>query len=57
MSELLGQRVEVGEPPFTYVGVDYFGPILVRCGRGTEKRYGCLCNQTLAAIRCKEGET
>ena len=29
-------------PPFTFVGVDYFGPIMVRQGRSQVKRYGCL---------------
>jgi hypothetical protein len=29
-------------PPFTFVGVDYFGPIMVRQGRSHVKRYGCL---------------
>ena len=28
--------------PFTFVGVDYFGPIMVRQGRSHVKRYGCL---------------
>ena len=49
MAELPSDRVESGEPPFTYVGVDYFGPILVRRGRGTEKRYGCL----FTCLRCR----
>ena len=31
-----------GEPPFTYVGLDYFGPLYVRQGRSSVKRYGCL---------------
>ena len=29
-------------PPFSDVGVDYFGPLTVRRLRKTEKRYGCL---------------
>ena len=31
-----------GEPPFPYVGLDYFGPLYVRQGRSSVKRYGCL---------------
>ena len=30
------------EPPFTYCGVDMFGPFLVRDGRKTQKRYGAM---------------
>ena len=42
MASLPKERVEVDNPPFTYVGVDYFGPMLVKYRRGTVKRYGCL---------------
>ena len=38
-----------GEPPFTHVGVDYFGPLYVRQGRSNVKRYGCLF--TFLAVR------
>ncbi|MBM6549319.1 reverse transcriptase domain-containing protein [Streptococcus dysgalactiae] len=34
---------------FAYVGVDYFGPFLVKRGRAEEKRYGCIC--TCLSIR------
>ena len=27
-------------PPFTYVGVDYFGPVTTKQGRKENKRYG-----------------
>ena len=30
------------EPPFTYTGVDFFGPFNVKRGRSAEKVYGCL---------------
>ena len=35
-------RVTPYEPTFTSVGVDYFGPLAVKRGRGQEKIYGCL---------------
>ena len=42
MGDLPKERVEASQPPFTYVGVDYFGPFNVKFRRGTVKRYGCL---------------
>ena len=42
MSDLPKDRVTLGNPPFTKVGVDYFGPLLVKQGRSEPKRYGCL---------------
>ncbi|XP_068704454.1 uncharacterized protein [Montipora foliosa] len=42
MADLPKERLMSGEPPFTYVDVDYFGPFLVRQGRSNVKRYGCL---------------
>ena len=41
-ADLPPDRVASYEPPFTNVGVDYFGPFAVKRGRGREKRYGCL---------------
>lgn len=49
MAELLACRVLPDEPPFTRVGVDYFGPFLVKRGRGEVKRYGVIF--TCPAIR------
>lgn len=44
--QLMGQlprvRLEYGVPPFTYCGVDYFGPMEIVVGRRREKRYGVL---------------
>ena len=42
MGDLPPDRVTSGGPAFMSVGVDYFGPIAVKRGRGREKRYGCL---------------
>jgi len=42
MASLSPDRVESNKPPFTNVGVDVFGPFLVKRGRSQEKRYGCL---------------
>ena len=42
MADLPRERVDVDKPPFTYVGVDYFGPMQVKFRRGTVKRYGCI---------------
>ena len=41
MASLPKDRLQVA-PPFTKVGVDYFGPITVKCSRKQEKRYECL---------------
>ena len=35
-------RVKDGWNPFQHVGLDYFGPFMVRRGRLLEKRYGCI---------------
>lgn len=50
MAELPPDRVNPAGPAFTAVGVDYFGPFMVKRGRGQEKRYGCLftCLKTRA---------
>ncbi len=42
MADLPIDRVQPNVPPFTYTGVDCFGPFLVKRGRAVEKRYGCL---------------
>ena len=49
MASLPEDRITPSKPPFTYVGVDCFGPFLVRLGRATAKRYGVLF--TCLAIR------
>lgn len=42
MADLPRERILPDHPPFTNVGVDYFGPIVVSKGRGTAKRYGVI---------------
>jgi len=42
MADLPAERLTADNPPFTYVGVDIFGPFVVRRGRSSVKRYGCL---------------
>ena len=42
MADLPADRVTPNKPPFTYVGIDYFGPFMIKQGRSLVKRYGCL---------------
>lgn len=49
MADLPESRVLPDKPPFTSVGVDYFGPFQVRRGRSLVKRYGVIF--TCLAIR------
>ncbi|KAK0140007.1 hypothetical protein N1851_023079 [Merluccius polli] len=42
MSDLPPERLAVDLPPFSLVGMDYFGPIEVKRGRNTVKRYGVI---------------
>ena len=42
MAKLPEDRITPHKPPFTYVGVDVFGPIEVKQGRSRVKRYGCI---------------
>lgn len=42
MADLPIERILPGLPPFTNVGVDYFGPIEVKRGRSLEKHYGVI---------------
>ena len=42
MADLPEERLTPDKPPFTYVGLDYFGPLYVRQGRSQVKRYGCI---------------
>ena len=42
MAELPKVRLTPFEPPFTNTGIDFFGPLLIKHGRGSAKRYGCI---------------
>ena len=42
MANLPEERITPNKPAFTYVGVDYFGPLQVRRRRSCVKRYGCI---------------
>lgn len=42
MADLPVQRLTPDNPPFTFTGVDYFGPLQVKRGRAMVKRYGVL---------------
>ena len=42
MADMPKERISPDLPPFTNVGVDYFGPIVVKRGRAVAKRYGVI---------------
>lgn len=42
MADLPSDRIESDIAAFTYVGMDYFGPLEVKRGRTTHKRYGVI---------------
>jgi len=42
MAALPAARLAAFERPFTYTGIDYFGPLFVSLGRRREKRWGVL---------------
>ena len=42
MADLPKARLEANIPPFSNVGVDYFGTFFVKRGRSKVKRYGCI---------------
>ncbi len=49
MADLPAARLTPSAPPFSQVGVDYFGPFMVKRGRSVVKRYGVIF--TCMAIR------
>ncbi|CAH8485099.1 unnamed protein product [Dicrocoelium dendriticum] len=42
MAPVITDQCLTYQPAFTAVGIDYFGPLIVKRGRVHEKRYGCL---------------
>ena len=49
MADLPEDRVKPNRPPFSSVGIDFFGPYLIKRGRSEVKRYGVIF--TCLAIR------
>ena len=43
MADLPSERVTADTPAFSHVGLDVFGPIAVKSGRGEKYRYGLMC--------------
>jgi len=55
MAHLPEDRVTANKPPFTFVGVDFFGPFIVKRGRSEVKRYGCIFTcMTIRAVHMEE---
>jgi len=54
MAELPPARMQLELPPFSRVGVDYFGPQLVRQRRSDIKRYGCIFTCMTTRAVCLE---
>ena len=42
MASLPVERLTPDKPPFTFIGIDFFGPFFVKSRRVQVKRYGCL---------------
>ncbi|XP_062716458.1 uncharacterized protein LOC134291958 [Aedes albopictus] len=58
MSDLPPQRLAAFTRPFTFMGVDYFGPMIVTVGRRSEKRWGVLATcLTIRAIHLELAHT
>ena len=42
MAPLPKEILQLYKPSFTFSGVDFFGPLMVKWGRGSAKHWGCL---------------
>jgi hypothetical protein len=50
MAELPLMRVTPGQPPFSTMEINYFGPIQVKIWRSRVKRYGCLFSYLVTRV-------
>ncbi|XP_068757389.1 uncharacterized protein [Montipora capricornis] len=58
MADLPKERLTPGDLPFSYVGINYFGPLFVKRGRSIVKHYGCLFScLTLRATHIEVAES
>ncbi|XP_072020362.1 uncharacterized protein [Amphiura filiformis] len=58
MADLPKDRVTPDQPPFTNVGMDFFGPFYVRVGRSSVKRYGTIFTcLTTRAVHIEKAES
>ncbi|XP_060584000.1 uncharacterized protein LOC132740165 [Ruditapes philippinarum] len=42
MGPLLDEQITPDKPPFSFIGIDFFGPLMVKSGKSQVKRYGCI---------------
>ena len=60
MADLPPDRVMSDNPPFSYVGMDYFGPFNIKRGRTLHKRYGVIftcCNSRAVHLEIAQSLT
>ena len=51
MADLPKERVTRGQPLFSHVGIDFFGPFMEKQGRSQVKRHGCIFTRlTIRAV-------
>ena len=58
MADLPKEHVTPGQPLFSHVGIDYFGPFMEKQGRSQVKRYGCIFTcLTIKAVHIEIGHS